>query len=109
MDITKRHSKPYISGPDVLDPMASHEQGEKWMINGITYHLVPQFICPSDCTDCRSRSGRAITPEPLEWARIAYNMKDPRWVFDGRGFLDPREMEKLGLRLDSVGRRSEVV
>ena len=109
MDITKRHSKPYISGPDVLDPMASHEQGEKWMINGITYHLVPQFICPSDCTDCRSRSGRAITPEPLEWARIAYNMQDPRWVFDGRGFLDPRKMEKLGLRLDSVGRRSEVV
>ena len=108
MDIINPRSKPYIPEPDVLDPMASPEH-ETWATNGIIYHLVPQAICPSDCTDCRSRSSRATTPEPLEWARIAYNMKDPRWVFDGRGFLDPGEMEKLGLRLDSVGRRSEVV
>jgi UDPglucose 6-dehydrogenase len=33
-------------------------------------------------------------------------MKDPKWVFDGRGLLDVSEMEKLGVRVDAVGRRT---
>lgn len=75
--------------------------------NGRTYYLPPQDTCPLDCTDCRAASTRPMTlaPEPLEWARIAYNMKEPKRVFDGRGILEMREMERLGLRVDAVGRR----
>lgn len=77
-----------------------------WVSNGTTYHLTPQDICPADCADCRSKSSRPTVLEPLEWARIAYNMKDPKWVFDGRGVLDVEEMERLGLSVDAIGRRS---
>lgn len=78
-----------------------------WVSNGATYHLTPQDACPTDCADCRSQSSRPTVLEPLEWARIAYNMKDPKWVFDGRGVLDMKEMEMLGVRVDAIGRRSD--
>ena len=78
-----------------------------WVSNGATYHLTPQDACHTDCADCRSQSSRPTVLEPLEWARIAYNMKDPKWVFDGRGVLDMKEMEMLGVRVDAIGRRSD--
>ncbi|KAJ6031640.1 hypothetical protein N7540_002372 [Penicillium herquei] len=61
--------------------------------------------CAPDCTDCRAHSTRPTT-EAIEWPRIAYNMVEPKWVFDGRGLLDVAELEKLGVRVDSVGRRT---
>jgi UDPglucose 6-dehydrogenase len=33
-------------------------------------------------------------------------MVEPKWVFDGRGLLDAAELERLGLRVDTVGRRT---
>ncbi|KYK61817.1 UDP-glucose 6-dehydrogenase [Drechmeria coniospora] len=41
----------------------------------------------------------------LDWERIADAMAKPRWVFDGRGVIDAREMETLGVRVESVGRQ----
>jgi UDPglucose 6-dehydrogenase len=40
----------------------------------------------------------------LDWARIAYHLQKPRWVFDGRGVVDAREMEGLGVRVEGVGK-----
>lgn len=79
-----------------------------WASNGMIYHLTPQDTCPADCTDCRSNSSRPAMLEQLEWARIAYNMKDPKLVFDGRGVLDVKEMERLGVRVDAIGRHSDI-
>lgn len=78
-----------------------------WVSNITTYHLTPEDVCPADCVDCRSKPSRSTVLEPLEWARIAYNMKDPKWVFDGRGVLDIKKMERLGLRVDAIGRCSD--
>lgn len=81
------------------------QEEESWSWNGCSYHLMPQEACPSECSDCRSQSSRPIASEPIEWTRIAYNMKEPKWVFDGRGVLDVAEMESLGVRVDAIGKR----
>ncbi|KAE8379568.1 UDP-glucose/GDP-mannose dehydrogenase family, NAD binding domain-containing protein [Aspergillus bertholletiae] len=97
--------------PEVYDSLAEvmmtplKPEEETWTFNGISYRLAPQEACAADCASCRSISCRPATAEPLEWARIAYNLKEPKWVLDGRCFLDAREMEKLGIQLDTVGRQ----
>lgn len=73
--------------------------------------LVPEPACDVDCPDCRlERSGYASQHEEykpkerIDWAKIGYHMKKPRWVFDGRGVVDVQQMELLGFRVESVGR-----
>ncbi|PFH54984.1 hypothetical protein XA68_11205 [Ophiocordyceps unilateralis] len=75
--------------------------------------------CADDCPDCiqereSKKTGLATgmgsaeeyrPKERLDWTRIADRMAKPRWVFDGRGVIDSREMVKLGVRVESVGRQ----
>ncbi|KAG6092166.1 hypothetical protein E4U30_005765 [Claviceps sp. LM220 group G6] len=75
--------------------------------------------CSDDCPDCiqekeSQKTGHATgmgsaeeykAKERLDWVRIAADMAKPRWVFDGRGVIDSREMVKLGVRVESVGRQ----
>jgi UDPglucose 6-dehydrogenase len=75
--------------------------------------------CTDDCPDCiqerqSAKTGHASgmgsaeeykTKERIDWVRIADTMAKPRWVFDGRGVIDSREMVKLGVRVESVGRQ----
>jgi UDPglucose 6-dehydrogenase len=81
----------------------ARQERETWTHAGVSYQLTPQS-CGPDCADCRSVS--RPTTEAVEWTRIAYNMVEPKWVFDGRGLLDPAELAKLGVRADTVGRRN---
>ncbi|TPX10282.1 uncharacterized protein E0L32_008687 [Thyridium curvatum] len=74
--------------------------------------LVPEPACAADCPDCRAeRGGQASLHEAyrarerLDWARIAYRMRKPRWVFDGRNVVDPAVLGRLGMRVESVGRQ----
>lgn len=76
-------------------------------------------LCADDCPDCLSEtsagpttskygaSGEHRAKEYLDWARIGYNMRNPKWVFDGRGVLDIRGMERLGFRVETTGRQAE--
>lgn len=75
--------------------------------------------CPEDCPDCIQASQSKETgfatgmgsaeeykaKERVDWVKIADTMAKPRWVFDGRGVIDSREMVKLGVRVESVGRQ----
>lgn len=72
----------------------------------LSFRLCPlPARCADDCPECQSLLSRStVSPEPVEWARIAYSMQEPRWAFDGRGVLDVEEMEKLGFRVDTLGR-----
>ncbi|CAH0058380.1 unnamed protein product [Clonostachys solani] len=79
----------------------------------------PEPACPEDCPDCLQQASSKETgfatgmgsaeeykaKERLDWVRIADTMAKPRWVFDGRGVIDSREMTKLGVRVESVGRQ----
>jgi UDPglucose 6-dehydrogenase len=63
--------------------------------------------CGEGCRDCeRGMAEEVIAGENVEWARIAYQMKKPKWVFDGRGIVDVKGMEKLGFRVEAIGRAS---
>ncbi|CAF3652299.1 unnamed protein product [Fusarium graminearum] len=77
--------------------------------------------CDDDCPDCiqereSKESGFATgmgsseeykPKERVDWVRISESMAKPRWVFDGRGVIDSREMVKLGVRVESVGRQHQ--
>jgi UDPglucose 6-dehydrogenase len=72
--------------------------------------------CPEDCPDCSAElaagtTGYGVSKEQVrkhrvDWRKICHHMNPPRWVFDGRGVLDVAAMEKIGFRVESVGRRS---
>lgn len=47
-------------------------------------------------------------PQRLDWARIAKDMRKPRFVFDGRGILDAAKLEMLGFRVEAIGRASSL-
>jgi UDPglucose 6-dehydrogenase len=68
--------------------------------------------CASDCPDCQAEEandqptglvGEYKPQEPLDWSQIAYRMRKPKWVFDGRCIIDGQEMAKLGVRVESIG------
>jgi UDPglucose 6-dehydrogenase len=72
----------------------------------------PERICEDDCPDCRSENnggtpaGTMETYQPKEqvdWEKIAYHMRKPKWLFDGRCIIDAKEMAKLGVRVESIG------
>ncbi|KAL1968976.1 hypothetical protein VTN77DRAFT_810 [Rasamsonia byssochlamydoides] len=91
-----------------FSPISESEE-EEIIIAGspLSYRVSPPPSCADDCPDCRSSQSRsAISTEPVEWARIAYSMKEPKWAFDGRGILDVPEMEKLGFQVDTLGRQT---
>ena len=73
--------------------------------------LIAEPVCPDDCTECTQirSSGTAVktdTTTPVCWSTISKLVKEPRWVFDGRGLLDDRAMVGMGFRLETLGRAS---
>jgi UDPglucose 6-dehydrogenase len=63
--------------------------------------------CQPGCKACDEEGERVVVGkenERLDWARIAYHLQKPRWVFDGRNVLDILEMEALGVRVEGIGK-----
>lgn len=74
----------------------------------------PEPSCAGDCPDCGLvRSGYSTAgnsdeykpKEKLDWNKISYHMKSPKWVFDGKGIIDGKGLSELGIRVESVGRQ----
>lgn len=66
---------------------------------------VSEPSCTEDCLDCkRGPKEESQANENVDWARISEKMKKPKWVFDGRGLVDVKGMEKLGFRVEAIGR-----
>ncbi|KJR88356.1 UDPglucose 6-dehydrogenase [Sporothrix schenckii 1099-18] len=112
----KTDPRPFATAePSENDILALH----KYLINSAgdeavtdplqRYHQEP--ACDSTCPDCElEKQGYKLNEEykpkeKLDWAKISYHMRKPRWVFDGRGCLDAKAGAKLGLRVESVGRQ----
>lgn len=69
--------------------------------------LHPEPRCEPGCPDCGGREQRGYRAgERLDWAKIAYHMREPKWVFDGRGIVDPDQLANFGVRVEGVGRQS---
>ncbi|KAK3312209.1 hypothetical protein B0H66DRAFT_395681 [Apodospora peruviana] len=75
----------------------------------------PMPDCSEDCPDCQLQkltgvagygaSQGHISKGRLDWRKIHYHMRKPHWLFDGRRVVDISTMEKLGFRVESVGRQ----
>jgi UDPglucose 6-dehydrogenase len=65
----------------------------------------PEPACPHSCRECaRDTAAYSKAGEMLDWRRIAKSLRSPKWVFDGRGIIDLPEMEKLGVRVEAIGK-----
>ena len=71
-------------------------------------HFNPEPACPDDCKNCIIEINSAVgTNDPLDWKIVARLMHGERYIFDGRGVVDPERLEKeLGFRVESIGRAS---
>ncbi|KAK4208849.1 hypothetical protein QBC37DRAFT_64820 [Rhypophila decipiens] len=77
--------------------------------------LNPMPECGEECPDChlQKMTGVAgygasqghVSKGRFDWRRIHYHMRKPHWLFDGRRVVDIGTMEKLGFRVESVGRQ----
>lgn len=80
--------------------------------------LSPIPPCDEDCPDCQVEGTPTTNFESnteqgrrtrVDWTKIYYHMKRPHWVLDGRGVLDIETMERIGFRVESVGRTTHVL
>lgn len=72
---------------------------------------IPEPECEYGCQKCKENIGEVVIEgtkkhenEKLDWARIAYHLQKPKWVFDGRGVVNSKEMETLGVRIEVIGK-----
>lgn len=78
-------------------------------VNDPLERFAAQPECEAGCQACSERKdvpreGKGKENERLDWARIAYHLQKPKWVFDGRGVLDVEEMQGLGVRVEAIGK-----
>ncbi|KAI1276862.1 hypothetical protein F5Y07DRAFT_388909 [Xylaria sp. FL0933] len=66
--------------------------------------------CAEVCAECKltERRGENVAGRPAEeivdWRKISHYMKKPKWVFDGKGIIDPKRMALLDIQVESIGR-----
>lgn len=100
MMTTSRHTKPSSPSPT----SNSTELAPPLSTDPLNRYL-PEPECPAGCRDCeRGQVEEVIANENIEWERISYGMRKPKWVFDGRGLVDVVGMEKLGFRVEGIGK-----
>lgn len=58
---------------------------------------------PEKCTDLNMKPDRLST-ERVDWARVGKGMRKPMFIFDGRNILDIAKLEKLGFRVEAIGK-----
>jgi UDPglucose 6-dehydrogenase len=107
-----RHAKPKSADPR---PFLSAEPSESDLLalhkflSSHPHSSLDRYVsepdCVEDCKDCVG-IGAAYSKvgEQLDWGRLAVSLKEPKWVFDGRGIMDITGLEKLGIRAEAVGR-----
>lgn len=66
---------------------------------------LPEPECSACCKECvRQHGAYNKAGEQLDWVRVAKTLQSPKWVFDGRGIIDVQGLEKLGIRVESIGK-----
>ncbi|RWA08407.1 hypothetical protein EKO27_g6682 [Xylaria grammica] len=77
--------------------------------------FVEEPLCAEDCPDCElvgTRAGGYRAEADVDWRKISHHMKKPRWLFDGKGIIAPKEiaskMASLGIHVESIGRQGNL-
>jgi UDPglucose 6-dehydrogenase len=118
----KSDPRPFESTPSENDLLALHKhlvqhpEAKSW---DPLERFTEEPACDASCPDCiqereAEKTGHATgmgsaeeykPKERIDWVRISGTMAKPKWVFDGRGVIDSRSMQELGVRVESVGRQ----
>ncbi|KAI0467718.1 nucleotide sugar dehydrogenase [Xylaria cf. heliscus] len=80
------------------DPLQRYEEEPSCVENCPECELVK--IGQGNPSGCYYRAG-----ENVDWHKIAYHMKKPKWLFDGKGIINPGKMAALGIHVESIGRQ----
>lgn len=102
-----------LSGPDELaDKLAkstlSRSPPRRSKIETREWSHMPSIGERFDSVDLAAERTVSSKQLRLDWARVAKDMRKPKYVFDGRGMLDAAELEALGFRVEVIGRASAV-
>jgi len=98
-----------ITAAAILTPPSTPNPEPSIDISNPLNRYTPEPACPLTCPDCVHESGAySKAGEQLDWVRITASLKSPKWVFDGRGIIDVPEMNKLGVRVEAIGKPSTV-
>lgn len=94
---------------DLVLPIAPSAYG-----NGDTLPLCNAEPECAECPECglvrsdgNSSSGDPDHHRPIEkldWNKICSRMGRPKWVFDGKGIIDGKELMKMGIKVETLGR-----
>lgn len=114
MKSTEANVEPTIYKTNVMQ-MHAAVQGVSYLEDLVQHDLQsdpcrcfrPEPECPEYCRDCaRGNLGKSQAEQNLRWETIADLMQQPKWVFDGRGVIDEKGMQRLGFRVEVIGRAS---
>ncbi|KAI1172011.1 hypothetical protein F4777DRAFT_593239 [Nemania sp. FL0916] len=105
---------PYArAAPSEMDPLALYDyllrsSSRPLQKEGDPLELfVDEPACADGCPDCEL--GDTIRGMgKVDWRQISSGMREPKWLFDGKGIIDPDEMARLGIRVESIGRQANI-
>lgn len=100
-----------VQTPASIPPTPPDTPCIKSLSSNSSEQLEPEPDCPANCPECESAAAvvsKKVTTDHtlLDWSLISRSMREPKWVFDGRGILDAAIMANLGFRLETLGRAS---
>ncbi|KEI40140.1 uncharacterized protein L969DRAFT_86763 [Mixia osmundae IAM 14324] len=69
-------------------------------------------LCDSALEACKGAAGVIVATEwkefkTIDWQKVYDNMYRPAFIFDGRGILDVKALEKIGFQVHVIGRGKE--
>ncbi|KAF3354551.1 hypothetical protein VD0004_g355 [Verticillium dahliae] len=65
--------------------------------------LVPED-CAADCKGCGQTAAAEDEGDAVDWEEVSRHMKLPKLVLDGRNIVSAPELEKLGFRVQGIGK-----
>ncbi|KAI1610061.1 UDP-glucose/GDP-mannose dehydrogenase family, NAD binding domain-containing protein [Exophiala viscosa] len=86
---------PKVTESQIMKDLAEQNSPEA-LKKAVTVHTNPYEAC-ADAHAVEELPGR------LDWTRIASSMQRPMYVFDGRNIIDAAKLEKLGVRVETIG------
>lgn len=110
-DTTSNPALTEINPNKQLSVMSSTTQTSKPHKDIVSTTIAGRPLSPSRSTNANperstdlnvATDGRSM--ERIDWARVGKGMRKPMFIFDGRNILDIAKLEKLGFRVEAIGK-----
>jgi UDPglucose 6-dehydrogenase len=61
-------------------------------------------VCPEGCKGCDYAVAAEDEGDAVDWEEVSAMMKLPKLVLDGRNIVSAPELEKLGFKVQGIGK-----